>query len=81
MVIDQGSIVDIGPHDALLVRCDKYQDLVRRQLRGNSVEPVGNADNTGTSNRAVPNHGLRMDHAAASCGNLTSDSLKEPLVQ
>eukprot|EP00929_Paragymnodinium_shiwhaense_P100590 TRINITY_DN63013_c0_g1_i1.p1 TRINITY_DN63013_c0_g1~~TRINITY_DN63013_c0_g1_i1.p1 ORF type:complete len:726 (+),score=153.96 TRINITY_DN63013_c0_g1_i1:153-2180(+) len=34
VVVDKGSIVDIGTHSDLLERCAKYQELVRRQLQG-----------------------------------------------
>lgn len=31
VVIDEHKIVDAGSHDALLERCDKYRDLIKRQ--------------------------------------------------
>jgi len=44
VVIEGGSIADIGSHSELLQRCEKYQELVRRQLDG------GLASSTFTSN-------------------------------
>lgn len=31
VVVDDHQIIDVGSHDALLERCPKYQDLIRRQ--------------------------------------------------
>merc|ERR1740123_230105 len=35
VVVDNGSIADVGTHSDLLKRCDKYQELVKRQVAGN----------------------------------------------
>lgn len=32
IVLDQGKLVDEGPHEELLLRCEKYRNLVSRQL-------------------------------------------------
>lgn len=32
IVLDQGSIIDMGKHKELLTRCEKYKELVNRQL-------------------------------------------------
>jgi ATP-binding cassette subfamily B protein len=34
VVVDGGNIADIGTHSELMDRCSKYQDLIKRQLRG-----------------------------------------------
>ena len=34
VVLHAGEVVDIGTHEALLGRCDLYQDLARTQLLG-----------------------------------------------
>lgn len=38
VVMDDGCIVDKGTHEELLSQCAKYQDLIRRQLRGDSAK-------------------------------------------
>merc|ERR1712176_606777 len=42
VLIDHGNLVDKGTHEEMLERCEKYQDLVRRQLQsaGDSEGPV-----------------------------------------
>jgi ABC-type multidrug transport system fused ATPase/permease subunit len=32
-VMDEGQVVDSGPHDALMKRCDLYQRLARLQFQ------------------------------------------------
>ena len=40
-VLDQGRLVDIAPHDALVERCAIYQQLWRQQNRYLDREPKG----------------------------------------
>ena len=32
VVVEEGGVVDAGSHDSLMKRCEKYRDLVKRQL-------------------------------------------------
>ena len=39
VVLDSHRIVDVGDHDTLLQRCNKYQELIKRQERVQSTTP------------------------------------------
>jgi ABC-type transport system involved in cytochrome bd biosynthesis fused ATPase/permease subunit len=47
VVMDNHKIVDVGTHDALLNRCGKYQDLIKRQSMM--------VQNNGETNRTLRN--------------------------
>lgn len=77
VVVDNGTIVDIGTHDQLLSRCDKYQELVKRQLRDHSKEPAFMECDSDTSTPG-------QDSSRATTADVRSesgDSMKQPLIQ
>ncbi|MEO1279163.1 MAG: ABC transporter ATP-binding protein, partial [Planctomycetota bacterium] len=44
VVLDAGRVVDIGTHDALMARCDLYQDLAQTQLLGGEADEGRDGD-------------------------------------
>merc|ERR1719387_1246946 len=79
VVIDCGSIVDIGRHSELLERCNKYQDLVRRQLTGGA--PLeGKEDGGGDLTPIAPMESELADPAGGHPATGTGVSMKQPLL-
>jgi len=74
VVIDDGSINDRGTHGELLSRCTKYQDLVRRQLRGDAPTPT--AGNEPPAEEGVKGPSFQESTA----GSLATDSMAVPLL-
>lgn len=73
VVVDGGSIVAIGTHDELLAGCEKYQELVKRQLRDSSREPA--------ILKPVPSS-QASNHSTTANGSVASeDSMKRPLIE
>jgi ABC-type multidrug transport system fused ATPase/permease subunit len=71
VVVDDGTIADMGTHADLLTRCAKYQDLIRRQLRGED------ASTCPPSIRASPTPSMTDESTA---GSMATDSLAVPLI-
>lgn len=81
VVIDGGTIVDMGAHDELLDRCEKYADLVRRQMRGHSPEKITRSQDGETAARDAPAADLPQERPAAGTGlSIADNTLKEPLI-
>lgn len=83
VVIDGGCIVDMGTHNELLSRCSKYQDLVRRQLRGEEVSYTKEAAAT-VSSLAAENTATNSLQASSlqesAAGSLAVDPKAVPLI-
>lgn len=78
VVIDGGQIVDKGTHEELLVNCPKYQDLVRRQLRGGDGP-------SGPASPSLPPSGegsmTISESPESTAGSLATDSKAVPLLK
>jgi ABC-type multidrug transport system fused ATPase/permease subunit len=78
-VVDGGTLADIGVHDELLSRCEKYRDLVRRQLMGDAQpNKTTNGSDISTS-FSESNNG--DSHTAPRDHTTNGDSMKSPLLE
>lgn len=75
VLIDNGSIVDIGKHNELLDRCEKYQELVRRQLMHFEDNPE-----SPTAASPDPSPPFVRDSTAPKANSALDDSLKQKLL-
>jgi len=76
VVIDGGAIVDQGTHGELLSRCVKYQELVRRQLRGADAVDISYPSVSLSNSLAEP-----MQDESSTAGSLAIDSMAVPLLK
>jgi len=83
VVVNAGTIADIGKHSELLARCDKYADLVRRQL----LPGGGLEESSGTHVQDTPNlrtserSGEQSSSDVSAFGMVGADLKKQPLLK
>jgi len=78
VVMDSGCIIDQGTHEELLLRCTKYQDLIRKQLRGDKGEASQDQPMSVPNSKATSE--VRPTTVDPSAGSLDSDSMAVPLL-
>lgn len=78
VVMDDGCIVDKGTHEELLSQCAKYQDLIRRQLRGDSGKE--RKGETGSTPKLKTTSEAPSKTKDSPAGSLDSNSMAVPLL-